>query len=778
MRKHPTFTRVSFRLGCLLLGFAAGWPAEAMGAADSCDLNRGIAQLFLAPPAELVPLRAEWKRTSGLDRETQIQAWREKRREFELAGDLRRQGLASLALAWVVREKAADESLRMLADPAIYSHTGLSELALEDFFSLLERNPALISAGLTWVAETDLARAWPEVVGRGLVQLAPGPDQLERVKKLAARMGGSSDPNTGEGWGTLVQSMIAAQEGRRDQALALLRQVLTAADDAAVWDAAREMVRTTAGNESLAALLNESRLRVVADGFFVRSQWSQAWACYRELGAKAGKDNPDRRILLQAGKSAYQAGALKDAIRLLETARPITVPERAERCYYLASAQRRRGNGKAFRHYLNQLRGLAPRSEESLKALQMAAYDAEIAGNETETRRFNGEIARLFPESPAAAEACWKLAWQEYIQHRLQAADKLFIKSFHADAGTEFAQAALYWHGVCQLRLKQDRAATAAFSATVQVFPYSYYAALARRRLAGLTPAGAIADSAADWTRLLREKYFPAGVADPAWGDAIPAGQLTAILEASAIGRPAVAAARLARFRGPDPPAEYYLCLAALARDEGDTFHFILNYNRACRNFFSLSLPDLSRDLWADLFPLRYRESLERNLGGTVLTEWLVLALIRQESAFREDVRSVSNAVGLMQLLPSTAAEESRFHGSRAELEKRLEEPEFNLRLGCGYLNKLLRQFNGRIPLAVAAYNGGPGRIGAVRSRYGKNLGMEELVEMIPMAQSRNYVKAIFRNMNYYSWIYEGKPADVSWFMGDFPSADSNAKTQ
>jgi hypothetical protein len=99
----------------------------------------------------------------------------------------------------------------------------------------------------------------------------------------------------------------------------------------------------------------------------------------------------------------------------------------------------------------------------------------------------------------------------------------------------------------------------------------------------------------------------------------------------------------------------------------------------------------------------------------------LVRAVIHAESGFNARARSPKGAIGLMQLMPSTA----RVVGvSDARV------PEYNIRGGVQYLSTLLAQFNGNVKLATAAYNAGPGAV----EKYGG---------VPPYAETQAYVERV-----------------------------------
>jgi soluble lytic murein transglycosylase-like protein len=93
----------------------------------------------------------------------------------------------------------------------------------------------------------------------------------------------------------------------------------------------------------------------------------------------------------------------------------------------------------------------------------------------------------------------------------------------------------------------------------------------------------------------------------------------------------------------------------------------------------------------------------------------LLLSLAEQESNFRPQVVSSVGAVGLCQVLPSTAAwllkKNHKDPSVLADMETKLKDPKFNADVGARYLVHLAQQFNGNVTLMLAAYNAGPGAV-------------------------------------------------------------------
>jgi len=108
--------------------------------------------------------------------------------------------------------------------------------------------------------------------------------------------------------------------------------------------------------------------------------------------------------------------------------------------------------------------------------------------------------------------------------------------------------------------------------------------------------------------------------------------------------------------------------------------------------------------LW---YPYRYQQIVRGHAGHYRLDGALLAAVIYEESRFRSDARSKSGAIGLMQLLPSTAQGIATRTGGTQFRVSDLYDPELNVRYGAWYLRHLLDLYGGDERLALAAYNAG-----------------------------------------------------------------------
>lgn len=148
------------------------------------------------------------------------------------------------------------------------------------------------------------------------------------------------------------------------------------------------------------------------------------------------------------------------------------------------------------------------------------------------------------------------------------------------------------------------------------------------------------------------------------------------------------------------------------------------------------------RDDLALRFPILHRPLFERGSHNSAVALPVLLAFARQESAFAAKARSVANARGVLQMLPSTARLAARRAGLPQPSANDLYDPAVNIPLGSHHIAWLLRRYDHSLPLAAAAYNAGESRA----DRWAKELTgapMDVWIESIPFRETRNYVKNV-----------------------------------
>ncbi len=144
----------------------------------------------------------------------------------------------------------------------------------------------------------------------------------------------------------------------------------------------------------------------------------------------------------------------------------------------------------------------------------------------------------------------------------------------------------------------------------------------------------------------------------------------------------------------------------------------------------------------------------------------LVLAVIRQESAFDSHAISHAGARGLMQLMPATARKVARELHTSFSRRRLTGDPSYNIRLGRAYLAEQIEKYDGSYILAAAAYNAGPHRVDRWLERFGdpRDPTMDPIdwIEAIPFNETRNYVQRVLEGLAVYRRMLPG-PQQSRW---------------
>jgi soluble lytic murein transglycosylase len=161
-------------------------------------------------------------------------------------------------------------------------------------------------------------------------------------------------------------------------------------------------------------------------------------------------------------------------------------------------------------------------------------------------------------------------------------------------------------------------------------------------------------------------------------------------------------------------------------------------------------------------YPTYYENLVLENARRTDLDPQLIFSLIRQESLFESLATSSASAHGLMQVIPPTGAEIAADLDWPPDYETPdLYRPYVSLRFGTHYLAKQRDRFDGRIDVALAAYNGGPFNAQRWLERAGNDRDL--FLEQITFSETRLYVRRIQEHLAVYRALEEDNTASGSW---------------
>lgn len=150
-------------------------------------------------------------------------------------------------------------------------------------------------------------------------------------------------------------------------------------------------------------------------------------------------------------------------------------------------------------------------------------------------------------------------------------------------------------------------------------------------------------------------------------------------------------------------------------------------------------------------FPKKYQNEIKEYSGIYGLDRYLVASVINIESSYDKEAVSSAGAMGLMQLLPSTAQDVGRRVGKDI-VEEDLFDEKTNIELGCYYLSYLLKMFDGNITNVLCAYNWG---LQNVKEWIDKgNVDEAGTIINIPVKETRDYIGKYRLNRFIYKNIY------------------------
>jgi soluble lytic murein transglycosylase len=159
---------------------------------------------------------------------------------------------------------------------------------------------------------------------------------------------------------------------------------------------------------------------------------------------------------------------------------------------------------------------------------------------------------------------------------------------------------------------------------------------------------------------------------------------------------------------------------------------------------------------WEVAFPRAFDAIVTRESDATRIPPALTWAIMREESAFNPEAKSIASAIGLMQLMSGTArlvARDTQYPGVLSADEPSLHRPAVSIALGARLLSSLRVAFPSHPAFAIAAYNGGSNAVRRWLVQHGTD-DFDVFVERIPFEETRNYVKHVLSSEAAYAYLY------------------------
>lgn len=464
----------------------------------------------------------------------------------------------------------------------------------------------------------------------------------------------------------------------------------------------------------------------------------------QSIPLSGSSDEFTSKVLFKTGQTLFRAKRYQEAELTFSGLLPKIKGQRAEAWYWLARSLDRSGKDPdALAAYL-KLSEQYGTSDLADDALFQAAMLYDDFGNWSEAAKLLERLLATFPKSDMRQQAEWILAWGCYrAGDTVKAVEKL-KRLAEADP---YRDRALYWLARALEKSGDTAAAMTTATQLLEEYPYGYYAQT-WRSAKGLTPPVLPAVS----PELASLLPWPAGFE-----------REKALI---AIGLVDEARSELTKHRAKLPRGT---TAAGLAR-----LHLEINDYNGAYHLLKKRPRKLGKDpllAWAISYPAAFRETVLKESSKNGLPPELVYGIMRTESTFSPTVVSPAGAIGLMQLMPATAAQMTGgTHGSAT-----LKQPEHNIKLGTRHMRDLITMYKGEQVFAIAAYNAGSHNVDRWRKAIGQVPG-EEFIERIPFAETREYVKKVLSAAAIYRQLYPMQQVAMTKFpiFSDFSSLNAD----
>lgn len=395
---------------------------------------------------------------------------------------------------------------------------------------------------------------------------------------------------------------------------------------------------------------------------------------------------------------------------------------------------------------LSRATALGAVASRSTKNLEMA-LDALYAVEDWAAMKAVAEVlVEKHSGTAASRTALFRLGLQAYREGDDSRATQALERVLTTATGEGLEIQSRYWLWRALLRLKNEKAQSQA-DELMRRYPFSYYGLRARLETSG---------GKLEWTKdtpRLEVKVWLTAEERVAWERAqtlIAVGWFDEAQDELKILPPPIT---------PEAKAIRATILASVK-----SFPSAARMaNQAWDTKFELRRMDVMRAT----FPDEYRTLFESAAKIKGIDPLLTRSLTKQESGFNVRAVSTSNAMGLMQMIPPTAKEiADDLKLGKLNFPEDMFDAGRNIPMGTHYLAKMLNKFKGHVPLALAAYNAGPGRLDRWLNVRSSLRGLETTrtsapefeiwIDELPYSETSSYVKSILRNLLLYRVIEEG----------------------
>jgi len=507
-----------------------------------------------------------------------------------------------------------------------------------------------------------------------------------------------------------------------------------------------EKIKEKLGTDLLSWSQQDVQQYLIAESFEKNSQWHDAIDVLRPL---LNREQLSREVRAKSmwilGLSLARIHQYDEAVTLLEDTRklPESSPFRGNLLRRLALTYAKRGEFETSLRIRRNLLESHPSKKSKQQLAQIIADTEFYQGSYRQAIAAWKTSLELGLRGKQKAVTNWHLAWSYYRLGKYDEALERFSQLIESKEAKIYHMhdRVRYWKARTFEQLSQHDEARKIYRELMREYPVGYYREAARRRLE---------KKELDFSTIAHTKLKK--INEIHWEPELPDFRL---LEKSSphFSR----ALYLHRFpfheelieelkasKEEKGYLEIKLWLAAQHEGHSFAYRFVA---RHFKHYFS-RLPEndaFGQFVWKQYYPEVYPDIVSQVINNGDLDKRLIYALIRTESAFQEKVVSKAGAIGLMQIMPTTAKQVAIMEsegGAFSFESSQLYEAKHNIHLGIGYFTYLQSLFPNNPVAWIASYNAGEDAV-ARWLKQKKDLTIEEFIEEIPYYETNLYVKKV-----------------------------------
>ncbi len=480
-----------------------------------------------------------------------------------------------------------------------------------------------------------------------------------------------------------------------------------------------------------------------AERLFGSKRYQPARQAFEQIQRVSSGDEAEL-IALRLAECDYYAGrhrqAREELVPYLERA-----SRKAEAQFFHLTATRELGEHGEYVRLARALVAAFPDSSWSEETLNNLATHYILADDDEQADAVFRELYAKFPQGPRAERAAWKVGWWAYKHGRYSETTTFYESAATTFPRSDYRPAYLYWSARARERLGDQQGAASVYRIVTADYLNSYYGRLVSKRLPA-TVVRLVSNADGQSSRPAAESAVAGGA--PAQ---LPTADIIRVLLSLDLYEQARDELLYAQRAWGDNPV-VSATLGWVYNKQGDLRRGIIHMKRAYPHYIGEEGARLPTEVLKIIFPLDYWALIKKYAPARGLAPYLVAALINQESAFDADVKSSANAIGLMQILPSTGKHYARILRIPRFSAASLTRPDVNIQLGTAYFADLVRRFGG-VHYALASYNAGETRVSEWNAGR-PGLELDEFVDDIPFPETRGYVKKIIGTAEDYRRLY------------------------